>query len=142
MMRPVDTRSHPGVQAMAGHVGATLQRRTGNWVETAFGKKAAGDINERNCRFFEEASELVQVTGLPREFAHQLVDYVYDRPVGELRDEIGGTVLTLMALCNAVGQSALSCGDDTLAKAWENIAKIRAKRATKPEFGPLPGVAP
>ncbi len=42
--------------------------------------------------------ELVQAVGTSREDALRLVEYVYTRPVGELRQEIGGVMVTLAAL--------------------------------------------
>jgi hypothetical protein len=54
-----------------------------------FGAKIAADRAERNHRFYEEATELVQANGMTCSEAHQLVDYTFGRPPGELKQEIG-----------------------------------------------------
>lgn len=119
-----------------------FQRRVRDWVEAAFGRGVADDLKERNHRFLEEALELVQSTGCTREEAHMLVDYVFDRPVGETFQEMGGVLTTFHALAAAVGLNAAYAGEAELARCWENIEKIRAKQATKPRNSPLPGKAP
>lgn len=79
----------------------SLQTRVAEWVETAFGARVAADKVEGNHRFLEEALELVQSLGCPQSDAHELVRYVYGRPQGEVNQEVGDVMLTLMALCNA-----------------------------------------
>ncbi|HEY7822719.1 MAG TPA: hypothetical protein VIG24_07805 [Acidimicrobiia bacterium] len=81
--------------------GETFQQRVQPWLMECFGEMIAGDREERNHRFLEEALELVQACGCSRSEAHQLVDYVFDRPVGEPHQEVGGVMVTLAALCLA-----------------------------------------
>lgn len=108
-----------------------------------FGMRVASDKNIRNRRFFEEATELVQACGMRREEAHELVDYVYNRPVGEIKQEIGGTMTTLAALCLAQDADMDEAADTELSRNWGNIEKIRAKQASKPFGSALPqAVAP
>lgn len=116
----------------------TFQRRVDEWLLSCFGFRIARDRTERNHRFLEEALELAQSADCTRSEAHQLVDYVFDRDVGEIEQEIGGVVNTLAALCLAHGHSMEACGDIELARCWENIDKIRAKQAAKPKHSPLP----
>ena len=74
------------------------------WIVSLFGERAAEDGEERCQRFLEEALELTQATGnLSREQAHKLVDYVYDRKVGDPEQELGGAALTLLALASQMG---------------------------------------
>lgn len=108
------------------------------WMLECFGEEIASDQVERNHRFFEEATELVQSGGMTREAAHQLVDYTYDRPVGELDQEVGGVMVTLAALCLAHNTDMHLCGDIELARIWTKIDQIRAKQASKPKHSPLP----
>jgi hypothetical protein len=115
-----------------------FQPRVHKWLVAAFGEGSAEDKDERNHRFLEEALELVQACGCTQESAHQLVDYVYGRPVGEVVQEVGGVMTTLAMLCNVQGVDAAVAGEIELARAWSQIEKIRAKRATKPKLGPLP----
>jgi hypothetical protein len=111
-----------------------LQDDIGRWCERVFGVHVANDREVRAYRFFEEATELVQAIGLTRDEAHMLVDYVYGRPVGEVLQEIGGTGVTLLALC-----AALKVDFDSATKLEFNrcddrevIAKIIAKQQHKP----------
>ena len=73
-----------------------------------------------------------------RELAHQLVDYTYGRPVGEARQEVGGVVTTLSALCSAQGIDMHDAAEAELARIWTKIDVIRAKQAAKPKHSPLP----
>ena len=116
----------------------SLQTRVGEWVEAAFGKKVAADTVERNHRFLEEALELVQAKGCSQSEAHQLVDYVYNRPDGDVNQEVGGVLLTLAALCNASDIDMTRAATSELDRVWEKIEKIRAKQAAKPQHSPLP----
>ena len=115
-----------------------FQARVAPWMDFCFGAEISGDTVERNHRFLEESLEAVQTNGCSRSEAHQLVDYVYDRPVGELKQEIGGVMVTLAALCLASGVDMHECGEVELARVWTMIEKIRAKQAAKPKHSPLP----
>ncbi len=117
-----------------------FQDAVDSWTVECFGREVAFDKSIRNFRFIEEALELVQACGMTADECHQLVEYVYGRPVGERAQEIGGVMVTLAALCTAQGESLA-------AQAWreiervnlpEMIEKIRAKQAGKPRNSPLP----
>ncbi|MCK5020064.1 MAG: hypothetical protein KAS32_23625 [Candidatus Peribacteraceae bacterium] len=97
----------------------------------------AGDKEERNHRFLEEALELVQSCDCTRQEAHQLVDYVYGRPVGEKTQEVGGVMVTLAALCLAQELNMHEAGETELNRIWTKVEQIRAKQATKPKHSPL-----
>lgn len=118
-----------------------FQSRVRPWLLECFGAEIASDRVERNHRFLEEALELVQALGCSAHEAHQLVDYVYGRPVGIPAQEVGGVMVTLAALCLASGLDMHDAGDVELARisAPEIAAKIRAKQAAKPKHSPLPG---
>lgn len=115
-----------------------LQRRVQPWLMDCFGPTIAGDREERNHRFLEEALELVQACGCSASEAHQLVDYVYGRPVGEKGQEAGGVMITLAALCLANELDMHEEGERELARIWTMVEKIRAKQAAKPKHSPLP----
>jgi hypothetical protein len=112
------------------------------WLLACFGAEIAADRTERNHRFLEEAIELVQACGCTASEAHQLVDYVFGRPVGEPAQEVGGVMVTLAALCLAHGMDMSAAGETELARIWTKVEQIRAKQAAKPKYGPLPGPAP
>ena len=86
----------------------------------------------------EEGLELVQSLGCTREDAHLLVDYVYDRPVGEPLQELGGTMTTLAALCAIYDFDMNEAGEVELVRMWQMIERIREKQRNKPKFSPLP----
>lgn len=75
-----------------------LQNIVHNWCARAFGDNHARSIEQRGIRLAEEAIEAAQAAGCERAMVHRLVDYVFDRPVGELQQEIGGVGVTLLAL--------------------------------------------
>lgn len=115
-----------------------FQARVQPWMMQCFGPEISGDAQERNHRFIEEALELIQACGATRDEAHQLVDYVYDRPAGEKVQEAGGVMVTLAALCLAQNIDMHDAGEVELARIWEKIDRIRAKQAAKPKHSPLP----
>lgn len=118
----------------------TFQSRVQPWLLECFGAKIAVDRTERNHRFLEESLELVQSLGCTASEAHQLVDYVFGRPVGDPPQEVGGTMVTLAALCLANGLDMHDAGEVELSRISvpELVAKIRAKQAAKPKHSPLP----
>jgi hypothetical protein len=116
---------------------ASFQDRVIPWMQACFGPAISADMIERNDRFLEEAVELVQACGGDRFDAHQMVDYVFDRPVGEKAQEAGGVMITFAALCLAHGIDMHQAGDAELARAWDKIDAIRAKQAAKPRGADL-----
>lgn len=116
----------------------TYQDRVDLWIVACFGEESARDLVERNHQFIEEALELVQAAGCTASEAHQIVDYVYARPVGNLGQEVGGVMSTLAALCLAHGRDMMLCAEIELSRCWDKIEKIRAKQKAKPKHSPLP----
>lgn len=114
------------------------QDRVSTWLLACFGMEIAADRTERSHRFIEEALELVQACGTTPSEAHQLVDYVFNRPIGDRYQEVGGVMNTLAALCLAHSIDMLGAGETELTRCWVNLEKIRAKQAAKPEHSPLP----
>lgn len=121
-----------------------FQQRVQPWLLECFGAEIAADRMERNHRFMEESLELVQSLGCTASEAHQLVDYVFGRPVGDPPQEVGGVMVTLAALCLANGLDMHDAGEVELARISVPVlvAKIRAKQAAKPKHSPLPESAP
>ena len=118
------------------------QKRVQAWMQSCFSREICADRTERNHRFLEEALELVQSGGCTVSEAHQLVDYVFGRDVGKMRQEVGGVMVTLAAFCSAHEIDMDACADAELARCWTKIEKIRAKQAAKPKHAPLPEHAP
>lgn len=116
----------------------SYQHRVGEWMLACFGQKISDDKTERSHRFAEESLELVQSLGCTKEEVLKLVDYVFNRPVGEPSQEVGGVLVTLAALCRASKIDMDLSGETELNRVWKNIDKIREKQANKPQFSPLP----
>lgn len=119
-------------------IGDGFQMETNIWMQATFGPVISADKTERAHRFLEESLELVQAIGCTREAAHELVDYTFGRPVGEVDQGVGGAAVTLMALCNTFKITASDAAQVELDRCWANMAKIRAKQAAKPRFSALP----
>lgn len=117
---------------------APFQKRVQPWLFACFGELIAGDREERNHRFLEEALELVQSCGCTAHEAHQLVEYVYGRPAGQPSQEVGGVMVTLAALCLANDLDMHTAGEAELTRIWTKVDAIRAKQAAKPKHSPLP----
>jgi hypothetical protein len=118
---------------------AKFQERCAAWAATCFGRDWYKNVLGRNFRFLEEALELVQSLGCTKKEALALVDYVYGRPVGEPKQEVGGTRVTLALLCTANNINLADAGEVELARVLTKLEEIRAKDAAKPFHSPLPG---
>jgi hypothetical protein len=109
-----------------------FQEGVARWVGAAFGERVAMDPRERAFRFLEEALELVQAAGLRSSDATRLVNYVYERPVGVVAQEVGGVMVTLAALCAAFYLDLEFCALAELERAERRTDEIRARQAEKP----------
>ncbi len=120
-----------------------FQAEVDRWMDACFGEAIKADSIERADRFIEEALELAQtVTGFGAERAHALVDYVFGRPVGVPKQEVGGVMVTLAALCNTAGIDIQDAAKTELARVWTKVEAIRAKQAAKPTGSALPTAHP
>jgi len=113
----------------------SFQSRVQPWMNACFGAELAADHAERNHRFLEESLELAQACGATAGEAHQLVDYVFGREAGDKKQEVGGVMVTLAALCLAHELDMHGASEEELDLIWKKIDAIRAKRAAKPNFG-------
>jgi len=77
-----------------------------NWARAAFGEAEATGIPQRGLRLLEEAIEAFQACGGDEAIAHKLVKYVFERPPGQIGQELGGVAVTVLALAAAAGLSA------------------------------------
>jgi len=100
---------HPQTQTqMTSDVRRERQRQVYDWTLRCFGNIAI-DLEERATRQLEEAIELAQCEGLPRQLCHSLIDYVYSKEPGKANQEVGGIAITLLAYCEAKGLDADEC---------------------------------
>ena len=73
------------------------------WVRSRFSDKVFENVDERTRRIVEEAVELQQAEARDqikaRAETHAIVDRVFDRAKGEIKQEVGGVIVTLLAYC-------------------------------------------
>lgn len=110
----------------------SFQQSVAPWVVACFGKEKAHDSRERNLRFIEEALELVQTLHCTKDDVLRIVEYVYNRSIGQASQEVGGVMVTLAALCAAQGIDMHRCGETELDRCWQMIEEIRVKNLGKP----------
>lgn len=115
-------------------ISETFQNRVAPWMHACFGIDVSNDNAERNHRFIEESLELVQSLGYTKCEVLKLVDYVFERPVGEPSQEVGGVMVTLAALCIAAKLDMQRCSENELSSIWSRVEQIRNKQAAKPSF--------
>lgn len=111
-----------------------VQEQIWIWCQETFEGIASWRTDkERAYRFLEESVELFQSVGMEKEDAYKVVDYVFGRPVGEPSQEIGGTMVTLLALASHLGLDV----NEALIEEYERITrpeiqqKIREKQKAK-----------
>lgn len=98
------------------------------WCRAAFGDEHASSLPQRGIRFLEEAIELAQAAGCDLAMCHKLLDFVFSRPVGDLRQEMGGVGLTLLCLASAAGDDADQAEVNELARVISKPLADFAKR--------------
>jgi hypothetical protein len=122
----------------------SFQARVSWWMDQCFLPSLYSNMTERGDRLLEEVLELPQAHGYDREGVATLVDYVYERPVGEPAREVGGVVVTLTGYCWVARQDMHAAGEAELSRINQPdvMAKIRAKQEAKRALHfvtPLPG---
>jgi len=109
-----------------------FQDRVRAWAVHTFGIEILSNKRERGFRFCEESLELVQAVGITKEEVLQLVDYVYGRPIGTVKEEVGGVGTTLASLCVTHDIDMEGCFNHELDyKCWPKAEAIRAKHNSK-----------
>lgn len=119
--------------------GRQFQSRVRPWLVACFGEDFDQEHHAREARFIEEAIELFQARGRSFEELISVAKYVYSRPVGDPRQEVGGVMTTLAALCIVSKLNMHEAGNAELARIWTKVDQIREKQARKPRHSPLPG---
>ena len=76
------------------------------WANATFGEATASNTGERIRRFAEESIELVQAAGLDKQAMNDIIDHVYDKPTGNISQEIGQVGVSLLALSEHLGIQA------------------------------------
>lgn len=106
-----------------------IQKQIALWVRTRLGDDAMHPC-ERGRRSVEENLELEQALGVSREEAHRLVDHVFDKPVGEVSQEFGGSALTLLVAAESMGVDLGNVADNELYRIYSlPMEKFRKRQA-------------
>lgn len=112
--------------------GESFQSRVHAWVVDFFPEHGV-NVPERARRFVEEAIELAQAVGLEGTEVQRILDRAYSRPAGEPLQELGGSMVSLAALAEAVHLDAEQAGEIELRRisAPGMRESMRAKQAEK-----------
>lgn len=110
-----------------------FQDKIRKFVVDTFGIEIADNKKERCHRFAEESLELLQACGYTKEELNTMIDYVYSRPIGSIRKEVGGTMATLAALCAAFDVDMIKEASLEGRRAIRNSQYIRMKHNGKPD---------
>jgi hypothetical protein len=107
------------------------------WALAAFGGKDTTP-RIRLLRFIEEAIELGQAGGLSVSDIQSVVDYVLDRPPGDVAQEIGGVMVTLEAYGEAAGLSITGCEEKEIHRInSKSVEHFQKRQQEKSEAGLL-----
>lgn len=133
-------RNREMAELCEGAAGESFQARVDGWMAQCFTPEIAADRVERGDRLLEEVLELLQAGGYDFARIPEVIQYVAGRPVGEIGQEVGGTMVCLSAFCNAYGVDLGAEAEIELERILEpeTMARIRAKQAAKPSMSPLP----
>jgi len=103
------------------------------WLDEVFPNAGGRDPEERIIRTAEEVLELAQTQGVTREQMHALVDQVFDKPVGEPMQELGGALVTLCSFMAVTGMNGVDAFNTEFARCRDPdvIERIKAKHAKK-----------
>jgi NTP pyrophosphatase (non-canonical NTP hydrolase) len=110
----------------------SLQDRAYRVGAEVFGKANMDNPEERANRFFEEACEAVQAVGMSPDRCTDILRYVFNRPRGELSQELGGVMITAMTFAHAFNYDAVTLATVEINRVEANKDRCRAKHAAKP----------
>lgn len=109
----------------------SLQKGLVSWLERCLGKETLLNRKDRAIRVLEEAVELAQAVGIPREKALEQLHHTYDRPKGQPAQEIAGVINAALLAAEALGYDGLDLGLNELHRAEDAIDIIRRKNLSK-----------
>jgi NTP pyrophosphatase (non-canonical NTP hydrolase) len=106
--------------------------RTLNWLKVVFDDRN-NDREERILRLLEEVMELAQAEGVKDYQVAQLQDQVFNKPVGEISQELGGVLVTLGSYLACTNQDPNMAYEREFARCEqpELVEKIRKKHDEK-----------
>lgn len=104
-----------------------LARIALDWATRCFGPEHVTNWGIRALRLVEEAIELCQALGVPKEKVLLCTETVYARPVGDAQQELGGVLLTTHILCESMALDA----DDIFERELRRVLKKPVREMTK-----------
>lgn len=148
----LDGEPHPSIlstspqpqQALPDGEWEGFQAAVGRWMGQCFIPSLYSNMIERGDRLLEEVLELLQSHGYDKSRVATLVEYVFNRPIGNPAQEVGGVMITLAGYCYIAGLDMHIEGNRELFRIMqpEVMAKIRSKQEAKNALHfdtPLPG---
>lgn len=111
------------------------QERVARWVRGTLGEATLQNKRERCFRFIEEALELVQALDFEKEDVLKMVEYVYSRDRGKPNQELGGAMVTALALAECVKLDAYDELHRELDRIFAKQDEVRAKHQQKIDGG-------
>ena len=113
-----------------------IQKEIAEWVDRAFGAQCRWSRKERAMRVLEEAIELAQSSGITMLECDALSEHVYDRPVGEIRQEAAGVAVTLLAFAEAHHMNLAEVTDEEVKRVLgKDLDELRRKHNQKKAAG-------
>lgn len=113
------------------------QRLVYDFTKRVFGVESAHDKRERAMRFLEEAMELAHATEtVTKVDVANLINRVFNRPLGDIKQEVGQVQTTLLALCCAYSLSGEQCLENEISRALGlDAAALRERDQQKKAVG-------
>lgn len=108
-----------------------FQDRTSSWAQHTLGVEAFADLDAHNQCVLEASLELIQACGCNHTDAHTLVDSVYARQQGDIKQAVGGLIMRLSVLCAARDLSMFDAAEAELARSWKDAGRIRGQQCSK-----------
>lgn len=115
----------------------TFQERAYNFFSHCFQDqfpKLTNDPQENQHRFLEESLEFVQALGMTQAEALALVDYVFNRTIGDPALEAGGVCTTLAILAKRYNIDINEAAENELKRNYVIVDKIRDKQRLKDQL--------
>ena len=109
----------------------TTIRLSLEWAIRCFTKEHVYNIPVRALRINEEAIEFAQACLVSREKMHKLVDAVYNRPKGEVKDEVTHLLMTTVVFCAAHGLDPEQLLEDEVSRVLSQPPDRWIKRNTE-----------
>lgn len=111
--------------------GRMRERLSFAWAMSCFGVDRARSRKERSMRILEEAIELAQACGHTRGDCVRQVEETYAKPIGEIKQEVSGVLVTVAAFCGLMGLNMDELFTKEFCRCIEKSDEIKAKSLKK-----------